>query len=80
MKDDDMMMNRRLVGHMALALVALTSLGLPLAASAADEAPDALIKRLSTDVLNTVKADKSIQGGDISKVIALVDKTVMPNV
>jgi len=68
MKDDDMMMNRRLVGHMALALVALTSLGLPLAASAADEAPDALIKRLSTDVLNTVKADKSIQGGDISKV------------
>lgn len=80
MKDDDMMMNRRIVGHMALALVAVTSLGLPLVASAADEAPDALIKRLSTDVLNTVKADKSIQGGDISKVIALVDKTVMPNV
>ena len=47
---------------------------------AADEAPDALIKRLSADVLNTVKSDKAIQAGDLSKVIALVDKTVMPNV
>ena len=75
-----MMLNRRLLGSAALALVAVTSLGLPLSAAAADEAPDALIKRLSTDVLNTVKADKSIQGGDITKVIALVDKTVMPNV
>lgn len=75
-----MMMNRRLLGSAALALAAVTSLGLPLSAAAADEAPDALIKRLSTDVLNTVKADKSIQGGDITKVIALVDKTVMPNV
>ena len=32
------------------------------------------------DVLNTVRADKAIQAGDIDKVIALVDKTVMPNV
>jgi len=31
-------------------------------------------------VLNTVKSDKAIQAGDLSKVIALVDKTVMPNV
>ena len=51
-----------------------------LAALAADETPDALIRRLSVDVLNTVRADKAIQAGDIDKVIALVDKTVMPNV
>lgn len=75
-----MMMNRRLVGHIALTLATTATLGLPLSALAADEAPDALIKRLSTDVLNTVKADKAIQGGDLSKVVALVDKTVMPNV
>ena len=31
-------------------------------------------------MLNTVKSDKAIQAGDLSKVIALVDKTVMPNV
>ena len=74
------MMNRRTLGHIALATAAVVSFGLPLSVFAADEAPDALIKRLSTDVLNTVKSDKSIQRGDLSKVIALVDKTVMPNV
>ena len=76
----DNMMNRRLLAHVALCAAAAATLGMPLAAWAADEAPDAMIKRLSTDVLNTVKSDKAIQAGDLSKIIALVDKTVMPNV
>ena len=74
------MMNRRELGHFALAAGTVYALGLPLAALAVDETPDALIRRLSVDVLNTVRADKAIQAGDIDKVIALVDKTVMPNV
>ena len=74
------MMNRRELGRAALAAGIVYALGLPLAALAADETPDALIRRLSVDVLNTVRADKAIQAGDIDKVIALVDKTVMPNV
>lgn len=74
------MMNRRELGRVALAAGTVYALGLPLAALAADETPDALIRRLSVDVLNTVRADKAIQAGDIDKVIALVDKTVMPNV
>lgn len=74
------MMNRRELGRAALAAGTVYALGLPLAVLAADETPDALIKRLSEDVLNTVRADKAIQAGDIDKVIALVDKTVMPNV
>ena len=74
------MMNRRELGRAALAAGTVYALGLPLAALAADETPDALIKRLSEDVLNTVRADKAIQAGDIDKVIALVDKIVMPNV
>ena len=74
------MMNRRELGRAALAAGTVYALALPLAALAADETPDALIKRLSEDVLNTVRADKAIQAGDIDKVIALVDKTVMPNV
>jgi phospholipid transport system substrate-binding protein len=44
------------------------------------EAPDVLIKRLSTEVLDTIRTDKSIQSGDTSKVIALVDNKIMPNV
>ena len=46
----------------------------------AETAPDALIKQVSTDVLEAVKADKSIQAGDVQKVIALVDVKVMPHV
>ncbi|MGK6309978.1 MlaC/ttg2D family ABC transporter substrate-binding protein [Variovorax sp. DT-64] len=47
---------------------------------AADEAPDALVKRLSTDVLETIKADKSIKAGDVNKIMVLVDTKIMPNV
>lgn len=50
------------------------------ATAAAEEGPEALITRLATEVLDQVKADKSIQAGDISKVIALVDAKVMPSV
>ncbi|MBT2325345.1 ABC transporter substrate-binding protein [Variovorax paradoxus] len=49
-------------------------------AHAADEAPDALVKRLSTDVLDTIKADKSIKAGDVGKIMQLVDSKIMPNV
>nr|WP_225781796.1 ABC transporter substrate-binding protein [Xenophilus sp. Marseille-Q4582] len=51
-----------------------------LPAWAADEAPDALVKRLSTEVLNTIKADASIKAGDVNKIMALVDSQIMPNV
>ena len=80
MKAEKMMNRRSLLGRVALCIAASAAFSLPLSALAADEAPDALIKRLSADVLNTVKSDKAIQAGDLSKVIALVDKTVMPNV
>ena len=49
-------------------------------ALAADEAPEVMIKRLSDDVLASIKADKAIQAGDTSKLIALVDGKIMPNV
>jgi len=49
-------------------------------AHAADEAPDALIKRLSTEVLSSIKGDKSIQAGDVSRVVSFVDEKIMPNV
>lgn len=67
--------------HLAAATmaVALATLS-PVVASAADEAPDAFIKRLSNEVLDAVRGDKAIQGGDLSRVVALVDKSVMPNV
>jgi len=41
---------------------------------------DVLIKEVSTDVLDTIKADKSIQAGDVNKIMTLVDSKVMPHV
>ena len=70
----------RSIDRIGLALVCAASLLAGVSARAADEAADALIKRLSTDVLESIKADKSMQTGDGSKVVALVDAKVMPNV
>ena len=49
-------------------------------ARADTQAPDALIKQVSTDVLESLKTDKSIKAGDLQKIIALVDAKVMPHV
>ena len=49
-------------------------------ACAQDEAADVFVKRMSTEVLDVIKADKSMRGGDIAKVVALVDTRIMPHV
>lgn len=49
-------------------------------AAIAEEAPDALIKRVSQDVLNTVRSDKDIQRGDRKKVVELVENKIFPYV
>lgn len=64
---------------MVQAAAVLAVLAAPLA-QAEVLAPDALIKQVSTEVIDTVKADKAIQAGDVAKIIALVDTKVMPNV
>ena len=73
-------MNRRIFSHVVGASLALALLAAGPVARAADEAPDTLIQRTSTEVLDAIKADKSIQGGDTGKIIALVDGKVMPHV
>ncbi len=73
-------MNRRTFGRLLTATLSLALLASSPFALAADEAPDALIKRVSSEVLDTIKADKAIQAGDMSRVLALVDTKVMPNV
>jgi phospholipid transport system substrate-binding protein len=48
-------------------------------AAHAQEAPDALIKRVATDVLNTIKADKDLQSGNRAKLHALVETKIAGN-
>lgn len=46
----------------------------------AQEEPDQLIRRLSTDVLETIKNDKDVQSGDVRKITSFVDGKVMPHI
>ena len=72
------MLNRRHLLETTAVLAA--ALCLPRLALAADEAPDALIKRLSDEVLETVRNDKSFKTGDVNRIMALVDRTILPHV
>jgi phospholipid transport system substrate-binding protein len=56
------------------------ALGVAQVGHAAEEPADAFIKRVSGDILESIKADKSIHTGDINKIVVLVDQRVMPNV
>jgi phospholipid transport system substrate-binding protein len=49
-------------------------------AAGAAAAPDALVRQISTEVIDTVKADREIQAGNIERIMALVDAKVMPHV
>lgn len=63
-----------------LAILTLSAAAWAVPAVAADEAPDALVKRISGEVLTAVKADPAIQAGDINRIVNLVDTKIMPNV
>ena len=69
------MLSKRFMPWLLAATVGVTA---TFAQAQTAKAPDALIKEVSTDVLDAVKADKSIKQGDVQKVIALVDAKVMP--
>ena len=61
----------------ALGLATVLAVSAPVVRAEAVTA-DAFVRQISTDVIDAVKADKSIQGGDVSRIRALVDAKVMP--
>ena len=69
------MFSSRLMPWLTAAVLAVGGVA---AQAQALKAPDVLIEEVSTDVIDAVKADKSIQAGDVQKVIALVDTKVLP--
>ena len=66
-----------------LRTIAATLFLLPLALIAtpvhAQEAPDALVKRVTDEVLAIIKADKALQQGDTRKVVELAEQKVLPH-
>ena len=74
------MFNRFFFRLMAGLLGAMALVGAVPAAAATQEAPDALIRRVSNEVLSELRADPAFKAGDIDRIVTLVDKSVMPNV
>ncbi|HWU98879.1 MAG TPA: ABC transporter substrate-binding protein [Oxalicibacterium sp.] len=48
--------------------------------ASAQEAPDALIKRISEEVMTIAKSDKDIQNGNPRRIQQVVDEKILPNV
>lgn len=63
-----------------LSALVLGSAFLAAGVARAETAPDALVKQVSNEVIDAVKADKGIQAGDVQRINALVDQKVMPHV
>ncbi len=62
-------------------LMLAMSLFAPFTAQAqAQEAPDVLLKRISNEVMDAVKADKDIQAGNHKKIVEFVDAKILPHV
>ena len=72
----------KLIKHIftaAVATVAFAAAG-AFAAPPANEAPDALVKRISSDVIDTAKNDREIQAGNQKRVMDLVETKILPYV
>ena len=62
---------------MALGLVAAAVFAIP---AVAEEAPDAFMQRLSSDVLDTIRKDPALKAGDLQKIAALVDTRLVEHI
>ena len=61
-----------------LLAVCLLCVGFVMPAIAAEEAPDALVKRLSQEIIDLAKTDKDIQAGNQKRILDLVETKVLP--
>lgn len=67
--------------HRFFAMLVLAASFLALAPRAqAQEAPDVLVKRISQEVLDTIKGDKELQAGHYRRVQELVESRILPYV
>ncbi|MEP6657113.1 MAG: ABC transporter substrate-binding protein [Betaproteobacteria bacterium] len=60
-------------------LAAVITVALATGVAFAQEAPDALVKRVSEDVLQTIKGDPKIQAGDQARIREVIEAKLLPN-
>jgi len=68
------------VMQMFAAAAATVAFSTSVFAAPSAEAPDTLVKRISADVIDSVKADKDIQAGNRTKIMDLVNSKILPYV
>jgi phospholipid transport system substrate-binding protein len=59
--------------------LAVALLLLPVVVFAEELAPDALVKRISEEVIASIRQDKGIQAGDTTKIATLVEAKILPH-
>lgn len=69
------MMSRWLVPILTLSAMLFSGAA---TADDATAAPDELVKKVATEVLNSIQNDKALQDGDLDKIIKLVDEKIVP--
>ena len=57
----------------------LVACALPAAPAFAQEAPDALVRKTTDEVLAVIKSDKDLQSGNTKKIVDLVGEKVLPH-
>lgn len=72
-------MMKTMLNKLLVLLAACSTLGFT-SAQAAQEAPDALVMRISQEVLEIARSDKDIKGGNQKKVLELVEAKILPHV
>jgi phospholipid transport system substrate-binding protein len=75
-----MSMKRRLFAWCSTCLLGCALIAAPTVWAQAIEAPDALVKRLSSDLLDTVRNDPQLKSGDPEKVMVVVNEKVIPHI
>jgi len=65
---------------LALAITFSLSTLIPVSVSAQNLAPDELVRKVTADVLDSIKADKGLQAGDRKKALALAEQKILPHV
>lgn len=67
-----------MVGMSALVMLGTVALSAP-RAWAADETAEGFVRRLSAELLDVVKSDRTLKTGDVQRIASVVDARVMPH-
>lgn len=68
-----------MIRQLRACMISLPLLLAPVAAFAAQEAPEVLVKSVTEDVLSILRQDKDMQAGDHRKAMALIEEKVSPH-